>query len=293
MPLRDNLLRDKRYVFFRLIWRCVNVVLAAAVASSVYAGVHEYSVRRYLRGFADAVVPKTASPEQKVEAILAWMRSGPARSIAAHPSELALRDPEITLNYQQLLRVCGTATNAFLNLARSGGLEVKRLLLLTPQGTSKHVVVEVLIDNRWVVVDPTFRVMLRDGQGRLLTRNDLKNTEIFKEAISTVPGYSGAYDYDLVAHVRLARLPFDGLGLRWALDRIDPRWDDDFDWSLLLERQSFLVLVISACLTVLFLLLRISLAWYADRKLRIPRYRLREHALRAGLAFFSTPGIEQ
>jgi hypothetical protein len=35
------------------------------------------------------------------------------------------------------------------------------------------------------------------------------------------------------------------------------------------------------------------LAWYADSRLRIPRFHLREHALRAGVAFFSTPEIKQ
>lgn len=31
----------------------------------------------------------------------------------------------------------------------------------------------------------------------------------------------------------------------------------------------------------------------ADNRLRIPRFHLREHALRAGVAFFSTPEIKQ
>jgi hypothetical protein len=41
-----------------------------------------------------------------------------------------------------------------------------------------------------------------------------------------------------------------------------------------------------------FLLLRAVLAWYADSRLRIPRLHLREHALRAGVAFFSIPEIK-
>jgi hypothetical protein len=39
--------------------------------------------------------------------------------------------------------------------------------------------------------------------------------------------------------------------------------------------------------------LRAVLRWYADSRLRIPRFHLREHALRAGVAFFSTPEIKQ
>jgi hypothetical protein len=286
-------LGGEKHLIFRVVWRAVNALLAVVLVSSLYAGAREYSVRQYLRGFSDAVVPESAGAEQKVEAILDWMRKGPSRYVAADPSELSMRDPETTLNYKQLLAVCGTATNAFLNLARSGGLSVRRLLLLTPEHNTKHVVAEVWIDNRWVIVDPTYRVMLRDDQGQLLTLPQLRNSAVFEEAVSKVPGYPREYNYEHYAHVRLARLPLDGMGLRQVLDRLLPGWDEAVDWSLLLERESFLILVVSVGLTLFFLLLRAVLAWYADSRLRIPRFHLREHALRAGVAFFSTPEIKQ
>jgi hypothetical protein len=44
---------------------------------------------------------------------------------------------------------------------------------------------------------------------------------------------------------------------------------------------------------VFFLMLRVVLAWYADRRLRIGRFHLREHMARAGAAFFSAPEIKQ
>jgi hypothetical protein len=88
-------------------------------------------------------------------------------------------------------------------------------------------------------------------------------------------------------------MPLYGLGLCRLLDQASPGSDEAMDWNLLLERESFLVLVISVCFTLFFLLRRAVLAWYADRRLRIPRFPLREHALRAGVAFFSTPEIKQ
>jgi hypothetical protein len=283
----------ERHLLFRFLWRGVNLLLLLVVVSSVYAGFREYSVRQYLKGFSDAVVPESATPEEKVQAILAWMQSGPSRNVAIDLSELSNRDPEDTLNYRQLLSVCGTATNAFLNLARSGGLNVRRLLLLSPERTTKHVVAEVQIDNKWVVVDPTYRAVFRDGAGRYLTRDELKNPAIFAEAISRVPGYPKEYSFERYAHVRLAKLPLNGMGIRAVLEGIMPGWDDAVDWSLLLERESFLVFVISVCLTLFFLLLRVVLAWYADSRLRIPRFHLREHVVRAGVAFFFTPEIKQ
>ena len=61
---------------FRLCWWGANVLLGAALMTLIYAGGWEFSVRQYLRGFSDAVVPATATSEQKAEAILAWMRNG-------------------------------------------------------------------------------------------------------------------------------------------------------------------------------------------------------------------------
>jgi hypothetical protein len=281
-----------RHKIFRAAWWSSNLLLATAAVSLVYAGVWEVSVRRYLKGFSDAIVPISAPPEQKTEAILDWMRGGAPRPVAADPSVLSTRNPESTLNYQQLLSVCGTATNAFLNLARSAGLDVRRLLLLGPDGRTKHVVAEVLVEQRWVIVDPAYRLIMRDAQGNFLTRKDLQDPLKFAQATSVVPNYPAEYSYETFAHVRLARIPMQGLGLRHVLDSIYPGWDELLDWGLLLERESFFVLIASAAATILFSLVRVLLAWYADHRLRIPRFRFLEHVARAGAAFFSTPEIK-
>jgi hypothetical protein len=283
----------RRHPVFRAIWRSSNLLLAVALVSLAYSGVREYSVRRYLDGFSDAIVPNFLPTEQKVRAILNWMRIEPSRGVAVNPDQLAHRDPEMTLNYQQLLNVCGTATNAFLNLARSSDVRARRLLLLTPDRNTKHVVAEVLLDERWIIVDPTYRVILTDANGHFLTRKDLQNPITFEEAVGKIPGYPREYTYDNFAHIRVARLPLEGLHLRSMLDRIYPGWDEAMDWSLLLERVSFFYLVLSASATIFFLLLRVVLAWYADSRLRIPRFHLREHVVRAGVAFFSAPEIKQ
>ena len=283
----------KKHLIFRVVWRGVNLLLVAAIVSSVYAGIREYSVRRYLDGFSDAIVPNSLPEEQKLNAILDWMRAEPSRAVATNPEELAKRNPEMTLTYSQLLNVCGTATNAFLNLVRSSDLRARRLLLLTPGNNTKHVVAEVLIGGRWIIVDPTYRVILKDAAGHFLTRKDLQDPAIFEQAVSAVPRYPREYTYDHFAHVRLARLPYLGIGLKKVLSTVAPGWEEAIDWSLLLERESFFYLVLSISAILLFLLLRVVLAWYADSRLRIPRFHLREHAVRAGVAFFSTPEIKQ
>jgi transglutaminase superfamily protein len=284
---------EPKHPLFRALWWCCNLLLAAAFLALVYAGVREFSVRRYLDGYSDAIVPNFLPAEHKVQAILDWMRAEPSRGIADNPATLARRDPETTLNYTQLLKVCGTATNAFLNLARASDLQVRRLLLLSPDHTTKHVLAEVLIDQRWIVVDPTYRVIMKDSQGHLLTRKELQDAAIFNQAISKVPGYPREYSYESVAHVRLSRLPFQGFHLRRVFDAIYPGWEEAVDWSLLLERVSYFYLVLAFVTTIFFLLVRQALAWYADSMLRIPRFHFRENLIRASAAFFSTPEIKE
>lgn len=281
----------KQHGIFRMAWRSVNLLLAVSFLTLLFAAGWEYSVRRYLKGFSDAIIPATASPEQQVEAILEWMRAGPSRAATPNPAALAGRDPENTLNYRQLLQVCGTATNAFLNVVKSAGHDARRLLLLDPKRRAKHVVAEVLIDNRWIIVDPVYHVILRDAHGRSLTRQELRLPEVFFEATRAIPGYPPEYDYDSVAHVRMARIPWIGTQLRKAFDWVYPGWDEAVDWSLIVERRSFAVLFTSIVATVLLLMLRTAFAWYADRKLHATRLRLREQLLRAGAALFSGPDL--
>jgi hypothetical protein len=134
---------------------------------------------------------------------------------------------------------------------------------------------------------------MKDAQGRFLTRKDLQNPALFSQATGGIPDYRQEYTYEQFAHVRLARLPLEGLHLRRLLDSVYPGWDEAVDWSLLLERESFFYLVLSITATLFFMLLRVLLARYADSRLRISRFHLREHAVRAGAAFFSAPEIKQ
>ncbi len=195
---------------FQGLRRFVHLVLVASLLVGVYGALEEYSLRRYLRGFSDAVVPLTASPEQKVEAILSWMRFGPARKADVPDDFLANRDPQDTLNYGQLLQVCGTATNAFINLATSSGLQARRLLLVTPDGGAKHVVAEVRIDGRWVVADPSLRILFRSVSGLPVTREQLKDLSVLREVTREIPGYPANFTYEGTAHVHLSRIPLLG-----------------------------------------------------------------------------------
>ena len=273
------------HLFFQTLWFAANVLLILSILMVAYSAVWEYSTRRYLKGFADAVVPASATAEQKIEAILNWMSNGPARLESDPAAVSSTRDPVETLNYASLLQVCGSATNAFVNLADSAGLTARRLLLLDSHQMTRHVVAEVLVGNRWIVVDPAFRVILRDTGGRYLTHQQLTDFAVFAAATNGIRGYNPAYTFDRTSHIRLSRLGPVGHLLRYTLDHVLLGWDDSATMTLMLERQSFTALVISMALAMFLILLRIFLAWYADTRLKIRRLRVRQRLTQVGGAF--------
>jgi hypothetical protein len=249
----------------------------------------EISTRRYLRGFSDAIVPSTAPADEKIEAILNWMTHGPARLTNAQNTLGHDRDPTETLNYEVLLRVCGTATNAFINLMDSDGLPARRLLLLDENRLTKHATAEVLVNGRWIVVDAAYRVVLRGSDGKLLTREELADPAVFSAATRGIPRYDPSYTFENTSHIRVPRLPLVGHPLQAVLDLLLPGWEDSTTTTLLLERESFFVMSLAIILVFSLGLLRVSIRWYGERWLGIQQPRVRDQLLRATQAFFNIP----
>jgi len=283
---QEQAVGGNHHSLFHVIWWVSNLLLILATCLAVYSLLWEYSTRRYLKGFSDAIVPASSSPEGKIEAILNWMSNGPARQSASSSFLSRDRDPIDTLNYTSLLQVCGSATNAFVNLADSSGLSARRLLLIDATRRAKHVVAEVLIDGRWIVVDPAYRVILTAEDGTLLTRQDLANPAVFSLATSGISGYQSDYTYDRTSHVRLSRVPFIGRFLRLTLDRYAPAWQDSVVLSLLLERRSLAALIASLILLFAAGFWRFTLRWYGERHLEVRSIRFRVQVRRALEVFF-------
>lgn len=278
----------ERHRLFGFAWHTINILLIITFFGSAFCIGWEYSVRRYLRGFSDAVVPAQGTPEGKVEAILVWMSNGPTRLPAGPDVAASDRDPTATLNYQALLTVCGTAVNAFINLADSSGLSARRLLLLDKDRRTKHVVAEVLIDGRWIVVDPTFRSIPRAPDGRLLTRTDLASPAVLEAATKNFPRYDASYTYDHTAHIRISRIRLVGGPLRRILNTLAPGWEDSATVSLLVERQSYLAAAVSVLLLLFLLIARAAFRWFGETRLGLRPSRFRDQLRRAAHAFLET-----
>jgi hypothetical protein len=265
----------------------INALLISSVLLCLFGLAWEYSTRWYLSGFANAVLPYSSSPEKKVATILAWMQQGPARETDYYSDDSQSRDPVDTLNYKELLSVCGTATNAFVNLASAGGIGARRLLLLDAQGlNANHVVAEVYIDGRWVIVDPSFHTILRDASGRLLTKEELVRPDVFADATRNIPGYDQSYNYEHTAFIHLARLPLVGRFLQSKLDFALHSWQERINWALLVERQSNATLFAGIALLCVAICLRWAIRWYG-KKASMNLLGPWEQLSNAGVALFS------
>jgi hypothetical protein len=274
----------KDHPILRWCWPAVNALLLGSFIAVIFSMGWEFSTRSYLKGFSDAIIPASEAPEQKIEAILQWMARGPSRRDSPDPGAFAGRNPEETLNVQSLLSVCGTASNAFVNIAQVSGMRARRLLLLDQNGMSKHVVVEVLLEGRWVVIDPAHHFILRLADGRPATRVELKDPAAFRAATAAIPDYPQSYTYESTVHVRLSRIPWIGKRLRKTLNFIWPAWEESLNWTLLVERESFAMLVVSLFLLCVGLAARLLLDWYCGSRLGILRPKFRDQVMRAGQA---------
>jgi hypothetical protein len=283
----------KKESIFQAIGFSINVLLISSVLLSLFGLAWEYSTRWYLSGFSNAVLPYAASPEKKVDAILAWMQQGPARETEYYSDDSENRDPIDTLNYKELLSVCGTGTNAFVNLASAGGIEARRLLLLDAQGmNTNHVVAEVHLDGRWVIVDPSFHSILKDSAGHLLTKEELTRPEVLRDATRNIPDYDPSYNYEHTAFIHFARLPLLGRFLQARLNSVLPAWQERINWTLLVERQSNATLVTGIVLLGLAMCLRRVFCWYG-RQFSIVPISPWDQVRHTGVALFSsTPAGE-
>ncbi len=214
----------------------------------VYGLAWNYSTRRYLKGFADAIVPLAGSPEEKTEALAEWFRHEPRRIVPPVSGSNGLlqdRDPVTIVQNTRLLKLCGSASNAFMNLADAAGLKVRRLLLLDKFGNVTHVVAEVQWDDRWIVVNPQQGLIFEDHLGRALTKEELRDPEVFRDAISKMSGYSPTYTFERTIHLRLKRIPILGDPLRRGLDHFVPGWEEATNWSYFPENPSLWLILVS------------------------------------------------
>ncbi len=245
--------------------RALNALLLTALLLVGVGLVWEFATQHYWSGLADAIIPLEAAPEEKVEAILAWMGRWPARASVDEASGQP-QDRIATSRGLHYLSDCGAATNIVLNLSASSGFRARRLLLLGDDGGTMHVVTEVQTGQRWIVVDALNRAVLRGENGNALTREELADPEVFREAVAVVPGYKPEHTFRHTAHIRAEKIPILGGVLRGVLNRILPGWEGWVAESLVFDRRSRLFTMSAALLFTAAALGRAFAGWRLRRK---------------------------
>jgi hypothetical protein len=261
------------------------MLVFVGIALLVYGLAWNYSTRRYLKGFADAIIPLDGTPEQKSEALLDWLRHAPERR-GGDSDYASPRNPVGVVQDARLLKVCGSASNAFINLGEAVGLKTRRLLLLNPAGGSKHVVVEVQWGDRWAVIDPSFRAVFRDRSGRPLPKEELRNPEVFQDAISRIPDYNPDYTFEQTVHLHLTRIPVFGVFLRRSLTCFFPRWEEAVNWGYLPEHPSLWPVLISVPLFLLGIVIGVSASRYSCTQIGAKTFGVRKLLVETSRVFY-------
>jgi len=278
---------------FRPIWWSCNLLLVLALAATFYAGVWEYSVRQYLKGVSTAIIPNSASQQQKLEIILARMSAKPALP-AQEPGELnSLADLLENLKDEGLFEISDTNLDYFLNLSWSAGLQSRPLYLLSKENQITRSVAEVRLEGRWIIVDPDLHAIMKDAKGNLLSRNDLQHPETSAMGpTNSLSGYLPERPYAKVTNLRIAASPHFESSLWNRLEKFLSKSEEYLHWSPPFERRSFLYLFSSIGSLLCLLSVRAVLAWMADHYLGIPRFHLLANLRHAAISFFRMPELE-
>jgi hypothetical protein len=188
-----------------------------------------FAQRFYLKGFVEAIIPLDGSSSDRIEAILHYFRNHPSRLKGISERD---RTPASSLRFEKSMRDCGSATNAFVHLALSAGIPARGLLLLNERGITQHVVAEVWLNGRWVVVDPIFGLAMKDENGRWLTREDLRDPKILRRATRHID-YPPNYTYDRTSYINWRKVPLIGQRLGDWLRKLG--WEERLGRPLVLD----------------------------------------------------------
>jgi hypothetical protein len=116
---------------------------------------------------------------------------------------------------------CGSLCRSMIVLLHGAGFEIRKAILYMPQGAGIHTVVEVKLQGKWRVFDPTYAWYWRCADGEIATAEDLaRDPELLATVRSADPHYPlDRYVYTNVHHLRWEKVP--GLSsVRWLLVRV-------------------------------------------------------------------------
>lgn len=128
---------------------------------------HEYS-RAAFQWIADLVTKDARDPQQAVSQLLEYVGA----RVRVPPQGKPISDGEPMEILAAGRGWCDQQANVFIQLARTIPLDSRLVFLQNGPGPSPHTVAEVYLDGAWRVVDPSFGVLIVNGEGKLATREE-------------------------------------------------------------------------------------------------------------------------
>ena len=99
-----------------------------------------------------------------------------------------------------------------------------------------------------------------------MTKEELRDPEVFRDAISRMPGYDPDYTFERTIHIRLERIPILGKSLRRVLDRLAPGWEEAINWAYFPENPSLWLIFVSIPLLLLGILANLMVNRYGRKR---------------------------
>lgn len=151
---------------------------------------------------------------------------------------------------------CGTKAWLLVLLAGRAGLAARELRLCDARHIARHVVCEVRLAGRWVVLDPTADVAFRRQDGRLATVAELRDRRLLavNMARAAPPYHRDSFRFDHAERLHFEKLPLVGGLARRLAARIAGRPAAELALPQFLERPRLVLAGSFAALALLALL---------------------------------------
>jgi transglutaminase superfamily protein len=231
----------------------------------------------FVDGICAVVARPESPPEQRAMQLFRWVNSyddEELSSSAATPPR-GLLTPRAMIEHRAYFRAnCGSKAWLLAILARHAGLQARELRLCDARHEARHVVCEVLIGSRWLVLDPTVDLDFRRRDGQLATAAELRDPALLAVNARRADYYDlQRWQFTHAERLHFEKVPLVGGLLRRLAARLSGRPAEELTIPPALEQPR---LVAAGSLALLALLALAATVLLARRRGRATQ-RLVQH----------------
>ena len=139
----------------------------------------------WARRLVRQVAPADFADEVRVTRLAVWVFD----HFIGYPSSMPNQEDQFLNTARRGYGYCDQLAHILATLYWSAGYPSRLFMLRSAEGISNHTVTQVQVRGRWILVDPSYKILFRDPQGRFMTVEDLGT---YPEVLSAY-GSHGAY----------------------------------------------------------------------------------------------------